>query len=83
MMQGQRTGRETAAEPGQIREDDWRRWYVGIGEREFMCRYETIAGNIEPQLLSLPAWMFTQGMVGRPVGRWTGDLLDPHLSQND
>lgn len=65
------------AEPGQIREDEWRRWYVGTGDRDFMCRYETIAGNIDPQLLPLPAYLFTEGKVGRPVGRWTGTLLEP------
>lgn len=65
------------AESGQIREDGWRRWYVGPGEREFVCRYEPIDGSITPQLLSLPAWLFTEARVGQVVGHWTGTLLDP------
>lgn len=73
--------RFTPAQPGQVREDEWRRWYVGAGEQDFVCMYETLAGDVRGELLTLPAWMFTKGKVGRPVGTWTGTLLAPLLEE--
>lgn len=69
----------TPAEPGQIRENHWQRWYIGIGEREFVVRCDVMAGTSPPQLLTLPAHVFTAGMAGAPVGHWTGSLLDPEV----